>query len=89
MRIIFIKVAFVIAVALISAVNVFNVQKSETLSDVALANVEALASGESSSETTWICNGSIGSCGAECGVCGTKISPSVGQLSGYHKCNKN
>ena len=37
------KVAFVAAIAMVSAINVFNAQKTEMLSDVALANVEALA----------------------------------------------
>ena len=46
MRSKFIKVAFVAAVALVSGINVFNAQQSEPLSDVALANVEALADGE-------------------------------------------
>ena len=40
------KVAFFAAIALVSGINVFNAQKSEMLSDVALANVEALAMGE-------------------------------------------
>ena len=39
----FLKIAFVIAVAMVGSINVFNAQKSVTLSDVALANVEALA----------------------------------------------
>ena len=39
----FIKVAFVAAIAMISGVNVFNAQKVNTLSDVVLANVEAIA----------------------------------------------
>ena len=38
-----IKVAFVAAIAVACGINVFNSQKSETLSEVALANVEALA----------------------------------------------
>ena len=38
-----IKVTLVAVVALISGINVFNAQKSESLSDIALANVEALA----------------------------------------------
>lgn len=38
-----IKVAFVAAIALVGGINVFNSQKSENLSDVVLANVEALA----------------------------------------------
>ena len=37
------KVAFVAAIALVSGINVFNAHKTETLSDVVLANVEALA----------------------------------------------
>ena len=41
------KVAFVAAIAMVSAINVFNAQKTEMLSDVALANVEALADAES------------------------------------------
>lgn len=40
------KVAFVVAIALVSGINVFNSQKTENLSDVALANVEALANME-------------------------------------------
>lgn len=38
-----VKIAFVIAIAVVSGINVFNFQKSETLSEVAMANVEALA----------------------------------------------
>lgn len=38
-----IKVALVAVVGLIAGVNVFNAQKSDVLSDIALANVEALA----------------------------------------------
>lgn len=41
------KVAFVAAIALVSGINAFNAQKSENLSDVVLANVEALADDES------------------------------------------
>ena len=42
----FIKVAFVAAIAIVSGVNVFNAQKVNALSEIALANVEALAQGE-------------------------------------------
>ena len=38
-----VKVAFVAAIAVVCGINVFNAQKSEVLSEVALANVEALA----------------------------------------------
>ena len=37
------KAAFIAAIAMVSGMNVFNAQKSEVLSDVVLANVEALA----------------------------------------------
>ena len=40
------KVAFVAAIALVSGINVFNSHKTETLPDVVLANVEALANDE-------------------------------------------
>ena len=39
----FIRAAFVAAIAMVCGINVFNAQKSETLSEIALANVEALA----------------------------------------------
>lgn len=39
----FIKVTFVAAIAMVCGIQVFNTQKSETLSEIALANVEALA----------------------------------------------
>ena len=43
-----VKAAFVAAVGLIAGVNVYNSRKSVELPDIALANVEALASDESS-----------------------------------------
>lgn len=43
------KVAFVVAIAVVSGINVFNARKSEVLSDIALANVEALAGYEDNS----------------------------------------
>ena len=39
-----IKVAFVAAIAMVCGIGFMNSQKSETLSEVALANVKALAS---------------------------------------------
>ena len=48
------KVVFVAAIAMVSGINVFNAQKSEPLSDIALANVEALAEGEGSKECRWM-----------------------------------
>lgn len=46
-----IKVAFVAAIAMVSGVCFMNSQKSETLSEVALANVEALASDKPSGDS--------------------------------------
>lgn len=40
------KAAFVVAIAMVGGINVFNAQKPEVLSDVAMANVEALADDE-------------------------------------------
>ena len=71
---------------MVSGINFFNAQKSEKLSDIALANVEALADGEASTETTWSCLGTTGTCKAECGLCGTKIGKSKGRLTGSHRC---
>lgn len=42
-----IKIAFVAAFVAIAGYGVYTNQKSETLSDLTLANVEALAGGES------------------------------------------
>lgn len=39
-------VAFIAVIAMVSGINVFNVQKSDVLSDIAMANVEALAQSE-------------------------------------------
>ena len=43
------KYVLVIVITMMACINVFNAQKTEGLSDVALANVEALAQ----SEVTW------------------------------------
>ena len=53
------KIAFVTAIAMISGINVLNVQKSNVLSDIALANVEALAQDEADN---WYCVGDYGFC---------------------------
>ena len=41
------KTVFVAVLAMVAGINVFNAQKTKPLSDVALANVEALADTES------------------------------------------
>ena len=55
MKIKILKIAFVAAVAMVSGMNMFNDQKLETLSDVAWANVEALADEEVQSDCIVYC----------------------------------
>ncbi len=76
----FVKVAFIAVIVMMGAINVFNAQKSEMLSDVALANVEALADiednptgtkyGNASGTQFCCCPGSTRTCGAStCANC--------------------
>lgn len=46
----FVKISFVVAIAMIAGVNVFNAHKPIELSDIAMANVEALAQNEAGSD---------------------------------------
>ena len=46
MKKIFFYAIFVAVIAVVAGINVYNAQKTEVLSDVALANVEALAQTE-------------------------------------------
>ena len=69
------KVAFVVAIALVSGINVFNAQKSSTMSEVALANVEALAV----VDDKWYCVGEEYIC----------LEDSQGKISGYRYVIKN
>ena len=55
----FLKMVFVAVVVMVIGTYVFNAQKSEGLSDVALANVEALANGD---DGNWYCVGDVGPC---------------------------
>ena len=67
------KVAFVVAIAMVSGINVFNTQKSEVLSDIALANVEALADYEDSGTEQIKCYSSLvyekGASVVDCSTC--------------------
>ena len=47
----FVKIAFVAVFAAIAGYGVYTSQKTETLSDLAMANVEALAQGEGGTVT--------------------------------------
>lgn len=49
----FIRATFVAAIVMACGINVFNAQKLEVLSDIALANVEALANDSESSGIDW------------------------------------
>ena len=73
----FIKVAFVSAIAMIGAINVFNANKTETLSNIALANVEALASssegGATGGHSLECGKGTIKLCKAKCGRCQVEL----------------
>ena len=55
------KVTLVAAFALIAGFNVYNSQKSDVMSDLALTNVEALADGREIS-IEYICKGNILGC---------------------------
>ena len=56
------KATFIAAIAMVTGVNVFNAQKSEPLSDIVLANVEALAELEADKPGA----GTTGSCTEVC-----------------------
>ena len=59
------KATLVVAFALIAGMNVYNAQQSDIMSDLVLANVEALARNEiSNCDNGWWDNGS----GCLCGV---------------------
>lgn len=49
------KYVLVIAITMMAGINVFNAQKTDGLSDLALANVEALAINEWIPEKGWEC----------------------------------
>lgn len=55
-----IKIAFVAAFAAVTGYGVYTNQRTETMSDLMLANVEALASGESGQNV--YCCGNYGDC---------------------------
>ena len=59
------KTVFVVAIAMVSGINVFNAQKAEVLSDIVKTNVEALAdkeviSGNTGPAETYECKGIFG-----------------------------
>ena len=53
MKKIMVKVALVAVVGLIAGIKMLNAQKSDVLSDVAMANVEALASDSENTGLPW------------------------------------
>ncbi len=54
------KATFIAAIVMMTGINVFNAQKSESMSDIALANVEALAETEKSKYSVFPCPDSYG-----------------------------
>ena len=58
------KVTVVAAIAMVAGINVFNAQKPEVLSDIAMANVEALADYEDGTDLKE-CEGHIRVCKQE------------------------
>ena len=71
-----------------SALTFWAVSTKQTgQSDFFLRNVEALANGESSATTTWMCEDETDNCYAKCGICSTTIGPSKGRITGYHTCS--
>lgn len=80
----FVKIAFVAIFAAVAGYGVYTSQKSEVMSDLAMANVEALAQSEAT--TSWTCDGWWGDCSAFCGTCSTKIEGD-GSLKGTHSCS--
>ena len=81
------KITFAAALAVVAGVTAYQAQDKDVLSDLTLANVEALAGNESGTYTTWSYKGSVNKCGAKCGLCGTEIRPSKGTLTGSHSCS--
>ena len=62
----FVKAIFVVAIVMVAGINMFSSQKVETLSEVALANVEALANLENDDP---VVGGTTGSCTEVCYKC--------------------
>lgn len=56
----FVKIAFVAAFAAVAGYSIYTTQKTDTISDLALANVEALAQNEGSGGI--YCCGNYGTC---------------------------
>ena len=56
----YLKATLIAVVVLVGGINVFNAQKSELMSDIALANVEALAETEKSKYSVFPCPDSYG-----------------------------
>lgn len=85
MRVKILKIAFVVAITMVVGVNVFNTQKSESLSDTVLANVEALASNEDIDGGTLPLPGVTVTCGAFSGACWIQNGLCMkGEYMGYH-----
>ena len=80
-----IKVFAVVAIVVVAGINVYNAQKIEVLSDIAMANVEALAQTENPNSTIigecWRSYVVIEECYVECSKCGKKWYPEESEFN--------
>ncbi|MBE6288344.1 MAG: hypothetical protein E7099_09220 [Mediterranea massiliensis] len=82
----FLKAALLAVVVAAGGYGAYEAQCEEIqLSETMLANVEALADNESS--TDWKCKGILGWCSAKCEKCGISISGLGNTIVGTHTCN--
>lgn len=81
----FVIITIVAMFAAVSGYGIYASQQFETMSDLMLTNVEALADG-GETNTTWDCEGWWGDCSAFCGLCNTKVEGD-GSIKGSHTCN--
>lgn len=61
--------------------------QKEQISDLTLANIEAMTLNRAETSTTWSCIGTVGHCNPKCGMCGTSTGASKGTLTGSHSCS--
>lgn len=78
---------FVVAMAAIAGYNTYANQTKVEMSDMALANVEALADNES--ESNLDCEGLLGYCSMDCKDCGFSWWALGAKMVGSHKCSQH
>lgn len=78
---------FVVAMAATAGYNMYVNQAKSKMSDMALANVEALANNES--ESNLDCEGLLGICSMDCEDCGFSWWAFGSKLVGTHNCSQH